>query len=282
MICALAPDRADQAFSIPILPGRAVRCGPVPDPHCAHTSLECNTECSVVVANEIFRCTVPRKRFGDLARQPLGRRIVGHREPQQPPPLVPENQKCEKLLERNGRNHKQINRRDPLHMIADEGLPGLQWPIWPRYHVDRNRRLRELDTELEQLAMDLGGAPDRVLKAHSSDQIPHLFGDPRPAPGRTRLPSPVSGKTPSMPPQDGLWSDDGYGVKDARATTIQPAEQNTIDPTQMRSPWRTLLQDIELMPQNQELGFQLLSRLEAVAQLADEQEADCNHAAIMF
>jgi hypothetical protein len=32
MICALAPDRADQAFNIPILPGRAVRCGPVPDP----------------------------------------------------------------------------------------------------------------------------------------------------------------------------------------------------------------------------------------------------------
>ena len=85
-----------------------------------------------------------------------------------------------------------------------------------------------------------------------------------------------------MPPQDGLWSDDGYGVKDARATTIQPDEQNTIDPTQMWSPWRTLLQDIELMPQNQELGFQLLSRLEAVAQHADEQEADCNHAAIMF
>jgi len=60
------------------------------------------------------------------------------------------------------------------------------------------------------------------------------------------------------------------------------APASTIDPTQMRSPWRTLLQDIELMPQNQELGFQLLSRLEAVAQHADEQEADCNHAAIMF
>jgi hypothetical protein len=27
---------------------------------------------------------------------------------------------------------------------------------WPRYH--RNRRLRDLDAELEQLAMDLGGA----------------------------------------------------------------------------------------------------------------------------
>ena len=88
MIRALAPDRADQAFNIPILPGRVVRRGPVPDPHCWHTSLECNTECSVVVANEKFRCTVSGKRFGDLARQPLGRGIAGHREPQQPPPFV--------------------------------------------------------------------------------------------------------------------------------------------------------------------------------------------------
>jgi hypothetical protein len=36
------------------------------------------------------------------------------------------------------------------------------------------------------------------------------------------------------------------------------------------------------MPQHQDLGLQLLSRLEAVAQHADEQQANCNHAAIMF
>jgi len=50
----------------------------------------------------------------------------------------------------------------------------------------------------------------------------------------------------------------------------------------MRSTWRTLPKNVELMPQHQHLGLQLLSRLEAVAQHADEQEADCNHAAIMF
>jgi hypothetical protein len=50
----------------------------------------------------------------------------------------------------------------------------------------------------------------------------------------------------------------------------------------MRSPWRALLQDVDLMPQHQDLGRQLLSRLEVVAQHADEQEADYNHAAIMF
>ncbi len=36
------------------------------------------------------------------------------------------------------------------------------------------------------------------------------------------------------------------------------------------------------MPQYQNFGFQAPSRLEAIAEYADEQEADCNHAAIMF
>jgi len=57
----------------------------------------------------------------------------------QQPPFVPENQKCEQLLKRNCRNHTQIDRCNPFHMIADEGLPCLPWPILPRHHVDRNR-----------------------------------------------------------------------------------------------------------------------------------------------
>src|SRR6266700_3937888 len=56
MIRAFAPDRADQAFSISILPRRAERRGPVPDPHRSHTSLERDAKCSVVVADEMFRC----------------------------------------------------------------------------------------------------------------------------------------------------------------------------------------------------------------------------------
>jgi hypothetical protein len=36
------------------------------------------------------------------------------------------------------------------------------------------------------------------------------------------------------------------------------------------------------MPQDQDFGFQPLLRLEAVAQHAQKQEADCNHLAIMF
>jgi hypothetical protein len=46
--------------------------------------------------------------------------------------------------------------------------------------------------------------------------------------------------------------------------------------------WRTLLKDVKLMSQYQDLGPQPLSRLEAVAQQADEKEANGKHSAIMF
>ena len=86
-----------------------------------------------------------------------------------------------------------------------------------------------------------------------------------------------------MPTHNGLRPDNGYGVKNARTETIQPNEQSAVDPTQMQSTvWRTVPKNVELMPQYQDFGLQPPSRLEAVAQYADEQEADCNHAAIMF
>src|ERR1700737_842728 len=73
-----------------------------------------------------------------------------------------------------------------------------------------------------------------------------------------------------------------YAAKPIRCQRTTVSGLTMIDPTQMQSPWRALLQDIELMPQHQDFGFQLLSRLEEVAQHADEQEAHCKHAAIMF
>jgi hypothetical protein len=49
-----------------------------------------------------------------------------------------------------------------------------------------------------------------------------------------------------------------------------------------RPPDLTPVQDIELMPQYQDFGFQPPPRLEAVAQRADEKEDNCNNATIML
>jgi hypothetical protein len=80
-----------------------------------------------------------------------------------------------------------------------------------------------------------------------------------------------------MPTHYSLGPDDGYGVKNARAVTIEPNEQSAVGPTHMQSMWRALLEDIELMPQDEDFGFQPTSRLEAVAQHADDEEPNCDH-----
>src|ERR1700738_4771358 len=108
MISALAPDRPDQAFSISVLPGRAERGGPVPDAHCSHPSLERAAKCSVIVTDEIFGRRVPRECFGDLARQPLRRWVLGHRKPQQLPRSMAKNKNANSA-EGNRRNYKEIN-----------------------------------------------------------------------------------------------------------------------------------------------------------------------------
>jgi hypothetical protein len=45
------------------------------------------------------------------------------------------------------RNDKEINRCNLLPVIAKETLPALQWPALPRQHVDRDRRLRDIDAQ---------------------------------------------------------------------------------------------------------------------------------------
>ena len=74
-----------------------------------------------------------------------------------------------------------------------------------------------------------------------------------------------------MPTYDSLGPDNGYGVKKARTATVEPNEQRAVNPTQMQpTTWRTLLKDVELMSQYQDFCLQPPSRLEAVAQQADE------------
>ena len=150
-------------------------------------------------------------------------------------------------------------------------------PTLPRHHVFRNRGLGNLDADLEQLTMDLGSAPEWILKTHSPDKVAHLFADPRSATERTRRPSPVSGEAHSVPTHNSFGSDDGYGIKNTRKVTIKPNEQGAVGPAQFQSTWCALSKHVQLMTQNQQFSVKPPSRLEAIAHHADEKGDDCDH-----
>jgi hypothetical protein len=181
--------------------------------------------------------------------------VLGHRKSQQLPPLMAKDKAYEEPPKGNRRDDKQINGCNLLPVIAKERLPALQRPALSRQHIGRNRGLRDIDAQFEQLAVDPGSTPQRVLNAHSSDQVAHLIANPWPAAAPTGFPLPKCRLSHAMPTDNRLRPDDGDGVKNAREAAIEPNEQRTVNPTQMQSAWGTLLQDIELMPKSQDFGF---------------------------
>jgi hypothetical protein len=87
------------------------------------------------------------------------------------------------------------------------------------------------------------------------DQVAHLFANPWPTAAPTGFPLPKCRASYAMPTDNRLGPDDGYGVKNAWKAPKEPNEQGTVNPAQTQSPWGAMLQDIELMPKNQNFGF---------------------------
>ena len=143
------------------------------------TASEYAAEGSVVIADDICWRPVPGECLGNLACQPLRRRMLGHRKPQQLPPSVAENKKCVELLKGNRRNYEEINRRDPVSVVAQEGLPRLRGSISPRYHVLRDCRLGDVEAELQKLAVDMRRTPERVLRIRSRSSLSICGRPPR-------------------------------------------------------------------------------------------------------
>ena len=86
-----------------------------------------------------------------------------------------------------------------------------------------------------------------------------------------------------MPPHHSFGPDNHYRVKNARPPTVKPDEQRAVYPTKMQpTTLLPLLKDVELMSQYHDFSLQPPTRPEAVAQQADEKEAECNHPTIMF
>ncbi len=130
--------------------------------------------------------------------------------------------------------------------------------------------------------MDTGCSPERVLKAHSTDKVAHLFGNLRSAPEATGLPPPVSREALSVPTHDRFRPNDSHGSKDVRKAPIEPNEQSAIGPAQIQPTWRTLSKHVQLMSQRQNFGLKLATRLETIAEHASKKQGNCGHPAIMF
>src|SRR5271163_3843163 len=86
------------------------------------------------------------------------------------------------------------DRRDAVGMTAEKRPPALR--RWPRVaaHVPSDRRLGDLEAELEQLTMNTLRAPKCVRTAHLANERAQLSRDPRSANTVAGSPAPISPK----------------------------------------------------------------------------------------
>ncbi|TPV99489.1 MAG: hypothetical protein USCAAHI_01074 [Beijerinckiaceae bacterium] len=83
---------------------------------------------------------------------------------------------------RRGCNNEHVDRCNVGQVVVQKATPGWGGDFGPPRQVSPDRGLADLDAELEQFAVDAGGAPERVGQAHPADQITNLvliWGRPR-------------------------------------------------------------------------------------------------------
>src|SRR5580700_10470472 len=141
-------------------------------------------------------------------------------------------------------------------MVMEKGLPGLRPPSPTPRHVLGDRRLRDLDPELQQFTMDAGRTPQPIGQANLSDQAADLPWYPRPTALRARLPAPIQSKARPMPPNNGLRLDNRDSVQHRRKQAIEPDKEQSLRHRQLRLRGYALTQHVQLMPQHDDLGFQ--------------------------
>src|SRR5665648_141112 len=194
----------------------------VTNAHCADPLQEGWTIRGVPIPNEISRRMVPRERLGDLARDPLRGWVCRHTKRHQKSSSVSYDDKTIQNLECDRRQDKKVDRRDAIGMVVEKRPPALRRRPPAAAHIPSDRRLSDIEAELEQLTMNAWRAPECVRAAHLANERAQLSRDLRSANTVARSPAPISPKPSTVPANDGLRPDNRNRLKDGRKPAIEP------------------------------------------------------------
>ena len=87
------------------------------------------------------------------------------------------NDKTIEGLERNRRQHEEVNCRDAVGVIPEKRPPALGWRPRTTAQTPGDRRLGDLETKLEQLTMNVWRAPKWVGTAHLANELAQFGRD---------------------------------------------------------------------------------------------------------
>src|SRR5262249_53956780 len=123
----------------------------------------------IPIADQITRELLPTTGRRQLVGDPFRRWVRCDAKPQDLSPAVADHQQPIEKSEGDGRNEKQVHRRNAIRMVAQERLPALGRGSSPARHILGDASLPNVDAELEQLAVDAWRTPQRIGDTHLPD-----------------------------------------------------------------------------------------------------------------
>ena len=126
-------------------------------------------------------------------------------------PVVADDEKAVQNTKRERWDGEEIHCRNGFAMVSEERQPSLHgiWISRSSLDASRDTPFRELETQLEQFAVNARCSPGRILGNHTENQGADLFADPLPSPylADSGDPRPIQTKPGAMPVHDGSRSD---------------------------------------------------------------------------
>ena len=140
------------------------------DPHALHTLPKGVAVDRVSIAEEVGWRGVVRERLDDLLGGPGRGGMLGHVEVQDAPPMVGEHDQDEEDAQVSGGHGEEVDRDQVADVVGEERAPGLRRRGAPLRDQPGDGALGHVDSELQEFAMDSGGAPQGIGRGHSRDQ----------------------------------------------------------------------------------------------------------------
>lgn len=141
--------------------------------------------------------------------------------------------------------------------------------------VPRHTLLRDDETELLRLSVDLRGSPILVLLRQSSDHA-NLLGDLRSTAERPGSPAPTESKAGAVPADYGLGLDDEQNIRPAGPTLPECRPEESVQGVQFR-PWPFPFQDGDPLSEGDDLKARIAPTAKEDADGHEEGKDDFDH-----
>src|SRR6267378_2797697 len=174
----------------------------------------------------------------------------------------------------SGRHDEEVDGDEVGEVVLEERAPSLRWRFRAMRHEPGDASLRDVESELEQFAVDAWRVPEGIRERHGAHEIRNLRANQRstwsPAVG---LPGPEGAEALPVPANYGLGAYEVERLAPSRPPVGEPQPEGAIEAPESGS-LRSAAEQGELLSERQVLEREVGAGPERRAQGAQESECE--------